>query len=153
MSSEYSPEEIQALSQFRERLAPHSLPPELLTNPFLIRWLRANKLNITESEKMLLASLEWRKEFKADTILDEEFPDSLLTSIPYAYCGISKEGFAAVISPFGRWDFHGCLEQHGLKLMERKQIHRTEKLFKMINEDKNAKKEVTQTLEIVDLEG
>jgi len=44
-----------------------------------LKFLRARDFKVDVSYQMLVDSLKWRKEFKADSILNEEFPDTFKT--------------------------------------------------------------------------
>lgn len=152
----FSPEELEALAIFKEILAPSSLPSEILVDTFLIRWLRARGLRLPEAKAMLLESLRWRREFKMDKILDEEFPLPLIQSQPVAYCGLAKDGFATFIVPVGRHDVKGCLERYEAAEVERMQIQAMERVLQQVERDMQKEgfsHQVPQVIEILDFEG
>lgn len=57
------------------------------------------------AEKMLTDSLAWRKEFKTDSILTEEFDESIFGSVGYVY-KTDKEGRPVC------YNFYGDLDQN-----------------------------------------
>ncbi|CAO3608298.1 unnamed protein product [Cunninghamella blakesleeana] len=51
----------------------------------LVKFLRARDLSFDEARKMLINSLKWRKEFKADEILEESFDETIFGNIGYIH--------------------------------------------------------------------
>ncbi|OXA65142.1 SEC14-like protein 4 [Folsomia candida] len=153
-SKKYSQEEKEKLLKFRENLADLDLLPYQLKDEFLIKWLRARSLDLVLAEKMLRDSIKWRKEFKADTILEEQLPHELTISEPLAYCGISKDGFIVNIHPFGRYNSRCVIEKYGPDMMERFHVQKVEIVAKIMQKvSENTQVPVTQTLELFDMEG
>ncbi|KAI9310885.1 CRAL-TRIO domain-containing protein [Dichotomocladium elegans] len=49
----------------------------------LVKYLRARDLDLEAASKMLSNNIAWRREFKADTILEEHFDDSVFGEVGY----------------------------------------------------------------------
>lgn len=72
------------------------------TNVVVLKFLRAREFNVTESFEMLKKTLQWRKDFKIDTILDEEFGADFAAA---AYMGgADREGHPICYNIFGVLD-------------------------------------------------
>ncbi|KAI9308615.1 CRAL-TRIO domain-containing protein [Cunninghamella echinulata] len=70
----------------------------------LVKYLRARELSFDEARKMLIKSLKWRKEFKADDILEESFDEELFGPVGYIH-GKDKLGRPVC------YNFYGDLDQ------------------------------------------
>lgn len=71
----------------------------------LMKFLRARNLEIPVAKDMLINSLKWRKEFSADTILDEQFDEAIYGD---------KVGFLYKTDKEGRpvtYNFYGGIDQ------------------------------------------
>ncbi|CAO3631207.1 unnamed protein product [Mucor fragilis] len=72
----------------------------------LIKFLRARNMEIPVAKDMLINTLKWRKEFSADTILDEQFDESTYGD---------KVGFLYKTDKEGRpvtYNFYGGIDQN-----------------------------------------
>ncbi len=154
-TDEYTDKEKQKLLEFRKIVGDSLESDDQKEDSYLIRWLRARNLDLVKAEEMFRASMKWRKDNNIDTILEqEEIPEEFSSSTPIAFCGISKDGYAVFVCPFGRHDARHGLEKYGIDRMERFQIHNMEKLSKLFQEEgKKHGKNVTQIIEILDCEG
>ncbi|XP_051128294.1 patellin-4 [Andrographis paniculata] len=72
------------------------------TNIVLLKFLRAREFKVNEALEMLKKTLEWRKEFKIDTILEEEF-ETDLSSAAYM-CGVDRQSHTVCYNIFGVLD-------------------------------------------------
>ncbi|KAK4440275.1 Patellin-4 [Sesamum alatum] len=72
------------------------------TNVVLLKFLRAREFKVNDAFEMLKKTLQWRKEFKIDSILDEEFGADL-TSAAYM-SGTDKQGHPICYNIFGVLD-------------------------------------------------
>ncbi|KAL8512857.1 hypothetical protein ACS0TY_019120 [Phlomoides rotata] len=72
------------------------------TNVVLLKFLRAREFKVAESFEMLKKTLQWRKDFKIDSILEEEFGADLAAA---AYMsGADREGHPICYNIFGVLD-------------------------------------------------
>lgn len=69
------------------------------TNVVLLKFLRAREFKVNEAFEMLKKTLQWRKEFKIDSISEEEF-EADLTSAAYM-SGVDREGHPICYNIFG----------------------------------------------------
>ncbi|KAI7856159.1 CRAL-TRIO domain-containing protein [Circinella umbellata] len=69
----------------------------------LIKFLRAREMDLDQASKMLSDSIAWRKEFKTDSILNEEFDDSIFGGVGYIYKN-DKEGRPVCYNFYGELD-------------------------------------------------
>lgn len=65
----------------------------------LLKFLRAREFKVNEALEMLKKTLEWRKEFKTDSILEEELGEDII-SVAYMN-GIDREGHPICYNIYG----------------------------------------------------
>lgn len=104
------------LTQFRDRL--QDVLPQLpdQDDRYLLRWLRARNFNIQKSEAMVRKHLEFRKQLKVDTIIEDFKPPEVIEKyLSGGMCGYDREG-----SPVW-YDVVGPLDPKGLLMSASKQ--------------------------------
>ncbi|KAG7158498.1 SEC14-like protein 2-like [Homarus americanus] len=69
----------------------------------------ARNYNLDKAEQMLKKSMEWRKEWSTDTVLDWDVPEVLLKYYPVGMAGHDKTGLPVWIIPYGGCDMRGLL--------------------------------------------
>lgn len=111
-----NPRQEEILTEFRERIQdilPH-LPEQ--DDPYLLRWLRARNFRIQKSEAMIRKHLEFRRQMKVDTIVEDFKPPEVIEKyVSGGMCGHDLEG-----SPIW-YDVIGPLDPKGLLLSATKQ--------------------------------
>lgn len=107
-SPHLSEEQAEALSKLQDRVK-NSIPEESQQDHELLRWLVARDFNVDKAELMLKNSLEWRREWGIDSLLDWKPPEVLLKYYPVGQVGHDMAGRPVWIIPFGGCDMYGLL--------------------------------------------
>jgi hypothetical protein len=87
----YTPDELKALEKFRPIAIPIVKHDWQTIDSYLIRWLRAQNLDVRAAFEMLQKAQKWREEVKIDDELVNKTVPGFRTSI-YSYDGVDKEG-------------------------------------------------------------
>jgi len=125
-------EQQKALDQMRERIKDVATPR--CDDRYLLRFLRARQFDVDKSEKKLRATLEFRKRWGADTILEDYQPPQLcIDYFPYGiYAGKDHEGRAVVNLNAGTFDLRGLLKCLPRNELIKNKIYVMERLERVI---------------------
>lgn len=79
----------------------HLLSGDEKADVILLKFLRARDFRVQDSLQMLLKCLSWRKDFKADCILDEDLGFKELEGLVAYMSGYDKEGHPVCYNAYG----------------------------------------------------